>query len=384
MRNGARALIGLLAIALLAAALLFSGGFSAPDAPEPNASVSVATDTTADDIEVMTVNVRAMSDAEAVRLVGPRGDVVDETAHANATLYAYPARTGTYRVLAVRGAETRTVRSVSHACTGFCPDVVVDAAGPPGVTYTDLALAAWHAHPGETLYVRNGTYYETYVGLGARGQVLDGLSIVGQSRSGVVIEGDVNATQRDLLYVELAANVSVSNLTLHADGDSGLTTYGSNTAVSNVTVTNVGSNALQVFAPATIRDVRATGAGNISLYVGGAANGTTVRDVHLSGGAVGAYLAATASDVSFARTAFTNASRHGLYVEEDATAVGLTAASFYGNGEGAVYNGDAVGVLDATGSYWGATNVTADCGPVPAHLDPDPERVNASNPRCEL
>ncbi|QLC34441.1 right-handed parallel beta-helix repeat-containing protein [Halarchaeum sp. CBA1220] len=382
MRDGARALIGLLAVALLAAVLLFSGGFSAPDAPEPNASVSVTTYTTADDVEVLTVNVSAMSDAEAVRLVGPRGDVVDETARANATLYAYPARTGTYRVLAVRGGETRTVRSVSHACTGFCPDVVVDAAGPPGVTYTDLALAAWHAHPGETLYVRNGTYYETYVGLGVRGQVLDGLSIVGQSRSGVVIEGDVNATQRDLLYVEFAENVSVSNLTLRADGDSGLTTYGSNTTVSNVTVTNVGSNALQVFAPATVRDVRATGAGNISLYVGGAANGTTVRDAHLSGGMVGAYLAANATDVSFARTAFTNASRHGLYVEGDATAVGLTAASFYGNGEGAVYNADAVGVLDATGSYWGATNVTADCTPVPARLDPDPERVNASNPRC--
>lgn len=368
------------ALAVAGAFVLLAGG---PGTVPPGASVSVTRSVTSDGVHVFDATVTDVHDADAVRLVGPRGDVVANVSADGGVLHAYPARPGTYRVVAVRGSRSRVVARVNATCTGFCPDVVVDASGGVGTTSTSLAIAVWHARPGDTVYVRNGTYYETYVGTGARGVVQDGLTIRGQSESGVVVEGNVTPNGKDLLYVENATGVTVSNVTFRADGDGGVTTYGRDTRLSNVRFANVRGDAVDAMARTHLSNVTVVNPGENGLYVAGDADGTTVTDTRLVGGTRAAFVDAGAAAISFRRTTFANASGSGLYVAGDPTRVHLAAASFRGNGRADVYVDDPSGVLDATGSYWGPRNVTADCGPAPSRLAPDPSRVNASDPRCD-
>ena len=165
------------------------------------------------------------------------------------------------------------------AWAGEGDQIVVDCNG--GGDYTSIFYAVKAATGGETIFIKNGVYKETYAIIPYKS-----LTIKGESQDGVKIIGPSNSC---LFAVKDGVTVSISNLTI--TGVIYVDDYNTNLTIDNTTITNVempiaigvivvneGTVAINA---STIKDNKLTGDGSCIIYYNNGTltiYGTTFKD----------------------------------------------------------------------------------------------------------
>lgn len=390
----------------------------------PTGAVSTTQDYNGDGTYTLNTKVTTLQSAEEIVILD-ESDTVIGTANTVGGTITIPNARGeeTYTVLARNSDKESVVRTEEIECTSVCADIIVDTNNGPETDHATLSNAFYNAESGDTVFVRDGRYNGNfYINR-------EGLTVVGQSESNVIIQGSTSSNGNSLLFID-SPNTTVQNMTLETDGDDGLffsqnatggqasdltiskiTGYSAifvnstDTTLNNIDIQNVGQNGFVVNSTAqrtkiqnstvdttenagvviqgsqtTVTNVQTTNIGSSAVNIN--TNSVTIENSQLQNSTdYGVYMNTEASDVTVTKTKIVDNGEYAFFVENSADTIQLTQSSIYGNTY-SIYNNDGTNTLNATSNYWGDTGVNSDCTPVSNRVD-GPGTIDVSSPLCE-